>query len=192
MIKTKKLLNTRKAQIGATLTWVVAFLIIFFIMLLFVSATAFLTGKKFLFGEEGNIIGIEGGLGTQKTQRIMMRFLNTPIGLGDEEISIHDLILSSDLDNEEASKIFNENANEIFLDKFPFPYADWKGVHPWWIRVYNVNDEVKSTDRLAKKNFHAGTWNCNPNNFEENIVNTIIVGDKKVIFCILKSYYNLK
>jgi len=36
--KTKKSRKSRKAQIGATLTWIVAFLIIFFIMVLFILA----------------------------------------------------------------------------------------------------------------------------------------------------------
>ena len=172
-----------------TLTWAVAFPIILVLMIGFLVITSALSGGGFF---NKNKINFEEGLGTRETQRVMIKFLNTHVEFEGKDMSIYRLVLSSDLDDEEISKVFNENADKIFLDEFPFPCEGWRGVHPWWIRMYNIGDEMKFTDRLRKKNFHAGAWNCNSNNFEESIVNTIIVGDKKVVFCILKSYYNLK
>lgn len=75
-----KKINLRRGQIATTLTWVAGFLIIFFIMLLFVSASALLAGKKFIpvIGEGRNVIEIERGLGSLENQRRLVGLLNTP------------------------------------------------------------------------------------------------------------------
>ncbi len=98
----KILLKSRKAQVGRTLTWIFAFILIFFIMLLFTSATAFLSGKKFL-SREWNIISLDEGQDVESldSQKILMRILNTPV---DEEKTIKDLIFEWQLSKDESVK----------------------------------------------------------------------------------------
>ena len=80
-INTSKIfLKSRKAQIGTTLTWIVAFIIIFFIMLLFFGGCAFLSGEKFLSGER-DIISLDEGQNLESlyNQRHLTKILNTPV-----------------------------------------------------------------------------------------------------------------
>lgn len=44
-------------------------------------------------------------------------------------------------------------------------------------------------DRLPSKSFHAGTFNCDPNDLDNNIVTVILIEQKKLVSCISKSYY---
>lgn len=102
-INTSKIfLKSRKAQIGTTLTWIVAFVIIFFIMLLFFGGCAFLSGEKFLSGER-NIIGLDEGqdLESLYNQRLLTKILNTPV---DEKKTIKDLIFEFQLSRDESLK----------------------------------------------------------------------------------------
>ena len=135
------LIKQNKAQIGTTLTWFAAFFIIFFIMLLFFSITSVLVTKKHIsvvswfFGEDKNSIELEEGFGNLDIQRSMEGLLKKTTEFNGKEISLYDFIYSSDLNNKEASKVFNEFVTEEFLKDFPYPLEDWTGLdHPWWVR----------------------------------------------------------
>lgn len=80
----------RKAQVGSTLTWIVAFVIIFFILLLFLAVTSGLAKAKqipvlswFLSSENklgvGEDVSLEGGMKSMKVQREIIKLLNTRI-----------------------------------------------------------------------------------------------------------------
>lgn len=129
-----RILNSKKAQIATTLTWIVAFVIIFFIMFLFVSATAFLSGKKFL-SRERNIIDIDGeqNLENRHSQRILIRILNTPI---DEKKTTKDLIFEWQLSKDESVKRKIEEGVEDILvsDKY---------IGYYFFKVYNSNEPTR-------------------------------------------------
>ncbi len=115
MNKTLKiLLKSRKAQIGTTLTWIVAFVIIFFIMLLFFVGCAFLSGEKFVSMKK-NIISLdeEQNLESLHSQRLLAKILNT---LVDEGKTIKDLIFEWQLSGSEDVKKKIEEEVESILD----------------------------------------------------------------------------
>lgn len=120
------LVKYRKAQIGKTLTWFTAFVIIFFIMTGFVALTGLLTGKKFLSRERSsiNLEEVEdsetlSSLDNQIifiTMSTLVRILNTFV----EEKTIEDLIfewqLSGDEEDEEIKEIIENKVKEILGD----------------------------------------------------------------------------
>jgi len=68
----------KKGQIGTTLTWFVAFLIIFFIMMIFISASFVISSrKKVSYGDD--YIGIGEETRGLKAQRSLMNLLNSKI-----------------------------------------------------------------------------------------------------------------
>ncbi len=79
---------SKKAQIATTLTWIPAVVIIFFIMFLFIAATAFTTGEKFLSGDK-NVLSFENVDLDYAQQNLIIKILNTPVG----QEKIDDLIL---------------------------------------------------------------------------------------------------
>jgi len=64
MIRRKLNFKNKNAQIGATITWFVAFLVILFIMILFIFFASLAGGKKILsfasFKQRGVIVGLKG------------------------------------------------------------------------------------------------------------------------------------
>lgn len=191
--------KNNKAQIGTTLTWFAAFLIIFLIMLLFFAITAVLVAKKnislasWFSGDKKNLIEFEKGFGNLEIQGNMINLLKTSVKFNQKEIFLYDLIYSSDLNDKEASKVFNE----VVLKEFSkdFPYEGWTGRdNPWWVRVYNANQNMNQWDKYNEEqfrpgeNFHTGGFDCNPDT-GDSIVTSVVVADKKIVSCILKSYY---
>lgn len=68
----------KKAQIGTTLTWFTAFIIIFFIMVLFVSVTFGFSLQKKIF-DRGNKADINSGIGSSESTRILLNLINYPV-----------------------------------------------------------------------------------------------------------------
>lgn len=129
-----RILNLKKAQIAATLTWIVAFVIIFFIMLLFFSATAFLSGKKFL-SRERDIIEFDEGqdLESLHSQRTLIRIFNTPV---DERKTIKDLIFEWQLSKDESVKRkIEEGVEDILVNDEYIGY--------YFFKVYDLNEPAK-------------------------------------------------
>lgn len=179
----------KRAQLGATITWFGAFLIIVLIMVFFIISSMFLVNKKFI-SKNINTIGFsEGQYTVADVQRPILIFLNSPVGLNGEERTIYDLILLSDLDDETSSSIFKKKAEEIFSKQFPYGEDAewWQGVNPWWIGVYYFDQSLKRTD-LEKRKFYFGSRSCDPLS-KDNTVKIVYIGEKKLVFCILNSYY---
>lgn len=115
--------NTR-AQLGATLTWFVAFLIIFFIMALFISGTILISTRK-----KGSFSGESLSLGTQtsslKSQRYAISLLNSKIN-GNE---LEDYV-KNNLEKEEYLEL-SDYAIEYFKDSDLL----------WRIYIWNPNSK---------------------------------------------------
>lgn len=106
----------KKAQLGATLTWFVAFIVIFFIMFLFTGATALLASQKnipiisWFIGAGESKISVDAASSIEmRMQRDLVLFLNMPAE-SDNKAQIKDLIIESK--NTELEKEFNN-----FIDK---------------------------------------------------------------------------
>lgn len=104
----------KKGQVGLTLTWFTAFIVIFFIMLLFVAMSSILTLKKVLpfYGEGFNEVQISSGkdLGSLDNQKKLIYLLNSPV---DEDKELKNLILENRQDIKNKSRIIlNEMVNE--------------------------------------------------------------------------------
>lgn len=88
------MMKSKRAQIAATLTWVLAFLIIFFIMILFVTATILVSSIKkvrvdiYDAGSERAMENLEG-------QRALINLLNNEFQIEENKVSLEELIISS-------------------------------------------------------------------------------------------------
>ena len=77
--KMKSIFINTKSQVGDALTWFVAFLIIFFIMALFISATIIFSAKKRISAGNDEIILKKYSGANLKNQRVLINFLETPL-----------------------------------------------------------------------------------------------------------------
>jgi len=99
----KKYFNMRKkAQIGATLTWVGAFLIIFFIMILFGSFTAILAGEKVVTLNENDISFVSEKKGFEN-QKQLRSILESTLDSNGQEIREAIIVWSSLKDEKRKS-----------------------------------------------------------------------------------------
>lgn len=108
-------LKSRKAQIARTLTWIPAFVIIFFIMSGLVFVVAILTGGKFVSLQK-NIISVdeEKNLEDLQSQRNLIRILNIPV---DGEKTIEDFIFEWKILNNQSAKEKIKEEIENILDE---------------------------------------------------------------------------
>ncbi len=110
------LILDRKAQVGITLTWITAFLVIFFIMLIFIVVSSGLFAKKIIprylvfGGSDKNIIKLddEKSIGSLNNQRKLIRILNTPINKGE---TLSEKIIQWQLDKKNEEELKKEVKN---------------------------------------------------------------------------------
>ncbi len=111
----KNLWKTKKSQIPSTLTWVVAFLIIFFIMILFIASTSILAYRKTIKIEQGVYSADEVSL-----TRSLIRILDTPASDGQ---TVKELIKKWDISDGEEEQNIKEIIKREFdlaLEKYSF------------------------------------------------------------------------
>lgn len=92
-------LKNKRGQIASTITWFAAFLIIFFVMMLFLAGTAILAGKKNI-PILSPLLGIKDAISFKSfnspnldSQRVLLRFMNTPVDYSGNKANVRDLIL---------------------------------------------------------------------------------------------------
>ena len=77
--RAREKLNRKKAQIGATITWIGAFLIIFFILLLFLSASVIISKSKKVLGANYRISAETIEQEPLMQSRMLVSLMNSPI-----------------------------------------------------------------------------------------------------------------
>ncbi len=114
-----KMINQKKAQIGTTLTWFVAFLIIFFIMTLFVTVTIVSSVKKNapLIGTGKDEISLgEYNPDIFNSQKNLIKVLNYEI-IHNNKMKISQLIKDWSMSKDEGAKIQIKDEVEKVLKK---------------------------------------------------------------------------
>ncbi|HUS50688.1 MAG TPA: hypothetical protein VMZ91_11015 [Candidatus Paceibacterota bacterium] len=207
-MKTKNIIN-KKAQIGATLTWIVAFLIIFFIMILFISTTIIISAKKtsilsLSFSQKETTI-TSHITGDFAVQRNLISFLNKPIKFEGKDIFIKDLIADKELNDENKARFekFVEEASKFIDENFPLdketPYRKT------WLRVYRSEEEISQyTYTLKRDNLDYDDYEvykgsssrsdnpCNPTGIKKSVISDVnsmssyvfIDNNKKIAICV--------
>ncbi|MDO8517632.1 MAG: hypothetical protein Q7S33_05920 [Nanoarchaeota archaeon] len=97
------MIEYKKAQIGKTMTWFVAFIIIIFIMLLFISASL-------IFSNKNKILTSSSNSEVLKNQIELNNFLNKQVQIETEKLTIYDLIIKSNENSKYSSKLNEEAA----------------------------------------------------------------------------------
>jgi len=120
-------ITSKKGGIGLTLTWMVAFLIIFFLMLVFLGISSALAAEKKVT-LNANKISFEKGentLGDFETQRVLFSFLNSE---GEDGTRIYDKFLGAPEDypmiQGEVELFFNSFETSGFQVLFNFNEGD--------------------------------------------------------------------
>lgn len=117
-------INSKKAQIGTTITWVVAFIIILFLMVGFLVITMVLSGKN---KNEINFEGVEN----LDSQRELMKILNSPVEVNGESMNVRELINLTFFDTqmgtseEKYEDVLKSEVKKV-LDDFEYEYVDFQ------------------------------------------------------------------
>ena len=130
----KTLIKNKKGDFGATLTWVFATFLIFFILLIFVIVTLALRAK------EGQIeITKENYVGQLATTENLIAFLQSPVEFDGQKMKVKDLIQENLKDDEQKQKLFFEEAKKF--REFSFPSSD--GYYLFDLRLYDTGFKDK-------------------------------------------------
>ena len=106
----------KRAQIATTFTWFFAFVIIFFIIIIFLSATLVMSkSKSVLYGNDE--IVLEGYSGDMRSQEILLNIFENKLNYKGDNLKVKDLILKwrYALDSNEKNSI-KETLNNKFND----------------------------------------------------------------------------
>ena len=111
--------KSKKGQIATTLTWIVATLIVFFVMMIFILASLTLAGKKKITFEDNQIFMEGYSVGSLDLQRELDRVLRERIEFRNGNARVRDLIYVSDkLEREDLLKL-KEGIEKIMDERFP-------------------------------------------------------------------------
>lgn len=95
-----KIVNSKRSQVGITITWFVAFLVIFFGLLIFIGIVATIAGEKGVGKNE--IQTVEAGFNKVEQERNLAIFLDSFVVVNGKEESIKYLILNKKSDELEV------------------------------------------------------------------------------------------
>ena len=156
----------KKAQVGQTLTWVIATIIVFFLLFIFIIITGLLVAKKNLFGQNN--------VDFQQTEALDMSTLKSFEGFVNSDISgkiVYDIV--ADASSGILSKEFKDNA-KIFLE-LNFPDNQYVGAR---INIYNIfGQEEEFSDYSSKYG------NCDASK-ERSVVYSYYSRGNKISLCV--------
>ncbi|MBD3252682.1 hypothetical protein GF386_03055 [Candidatus Pacearchaeota archaeon] len=105
-------MKNKKSQIGQTVTWFVAFIIIFFLMIIFLMATLVISGKKSLLEDDVHVDIRDSK--KLEMQRILFYVLDEKISHENENLSIKELVVRGlELDKTGKADLENKLKNEF-------------------------------------------------------------------------------
>jgi len=112
--------NRKRSQVGITITWFVAFIVIFTILLIFVGIVATIASQKGVGKNE--ISSIESGFNKINRQRELVSFLNYPVEFKNEKMNFEELISRWNKDNSLKNEV-EEKISEYFSGKNCYKFS---------------------------------------------------------------------
>lgn len=197
-----KMLGSKKAQVASGLAWLTGFIIIFFIMFLFISASLISAGKKKI-----PAVGVENQESSLIFAKQMLGFLNTETELEGRKASMHELIIASNSDSsinkdyvilgsqnpseklKSNVNIFKKNAEEIFSKVMPFIFYSERVPRKelWQIAVFSKKEKrfgLKIGLESAFENFFiAGNLGVCPSEQEVSYADILLQENLDLFFC---------
>src|SRR3989344_2416480 len=126
----------RNGSIGFAVTSLFALYLLFVMIIVFLAA-AFLISIGKDIEIDNSEIELEGFKNNAypELEKELDAFLNKRVSLNNDT-NVIELVDNIEIDEDGAEK-FEKEAILFFEEEFPFPLEGWKGVYPWWIRVYD-------------------------------------------------------
>lgn len=116
--------KNKRAEIGETLTWMTGFLLIFFVIIIFISGTLILAATKSVSGDKEEIRLGEYNSKSIEIQRILFSILNSEVSFNEKQIKIKELIQEADLNNKnEIGNLLKKETEEILGNLGECDYA---------------------------------------------------------------------
>jgi len=195
-MKNKKLFNykmkNKKAQEAATLTWIVATILIFLIMFIYIVIVGLWAAQQKLTLSQPKITKEKI---QQKSDLILtqnfLSFLNSPVEIKGETTKVRELIKDNLDANKNKYEKFKEEA-EGFLNKIPIGLGINKKYARGWIRIYDKDEKIQQYP-IGK---YAGDYEsikfegplyCNPLNEKSITLDIFIQSNKKIALCLEKN-----
>lgn len=156
----RKMNYNKKAEIGVTLTWFSAFIIIFFIMVIFLSATILISAnKKASFGSD--VINIKEKNNVFENQKILLDFLEKEIIFDNGKPKIKNVIIKGFSNSDERTKTRDKLKEE--MDKISKEIYGEKACY-----VLDVKYPEKSLE-VSEKNFDVCSFTCADERFSDYV-----------------------
>ena len=161
----KNLLKNSKGQVSSTLTWFFATVIIFFIMVLFLTAS--ITYSKIKKVSNGyDEISLQKYSLNLRSERVLFSLLNSNINLSHENKKLKDWLISDiyNMEGEKKSELKNK-INELILSNTQlndknecYSFLAVSGVNPDKIGNVDPRGQAYVSDFIEKSSIHLGNY----------------------------------
>ncbi len=185
--------RSKKAAVASTLTWIVATVIIFFIMAVYFV----FIGIMYASGESGSKISVTYDSPELLITRTLIGFLEMPVDFEGKTIQAYQLVADFELndENEKRFEKFKELA-QIFVDK-NFVRGEKSAYEGAGVRIYSAEEKIFSSEYERKysgysaqtKSGSALKFLCDNSPPARTSTAVYISGTKKVALCVEYEQY---
>ena len=173
-------MKSKKGSIGITLSWFVAFIIIFFVLLFFVILVLALS-TRYSLSTDRNVISREDSEDILEANRMFEFFLKTPVDFKGDNITISELTgVNRVTESDEFREAFLTSYRISFY-KYYFRSEDFRS---FWVGFYSINKNP--SERGLFHIIVRSPLNCFIDKPESVYLFEYYTGNKKIVSCITK------
>ena len=165
------MMDNRRGQIASGLTWMAAFLIIFFIMILFFAASGYLKSQRGEISIErkglggGEVFGFETyRIGNKGVQEEILAFLSREVEIEGKRLKVRDLVQEG-LEEDMRAEKFKSEFESFFSSR---------GYAAWGVGVYEGGEE--------NEKFRVVRGNCDED--EDVLIEVSLLNDREARACL--------
>jgi hypothetical protein len=158
-----------KAAIGTTFTWFFAFVIIFFIIVVFISATTIMSkGKTIFYGSDE--INVEDSVNNLRSQEALLNILEDNIAVNDKSLKVRDFIIDGLKNKEDTSSKLNEKLRQIlnsslesgecYILRVEYGLGDVEGTYK---KISGLQGAQYYSSLVDKQTIEVSSFNPDPN-----------------------------
>ena len=169
----------KKGQIGDTLTWIVATIIIAFVLFFFLIYMSFYSVNEKVDLTKTKTVSNVNLIATKN----LVTFLGKEVS-GEK---IYDIVAKADANDKKNLEIFKSESEKFIKDNLEIGGEYYRS----WIRVYNSREEVGQyyISKIEGYEFSSfsrgdkGGVDCDPDEKNSLVAIVFVTGDKKIVLC---------
>ena len=177
-----------KSQISTTMVWMVAVIILSFILIIYLFYVGTMGGLKVL--TQNNKVEWQGNIkGNMVLYNDFYYFLMNKVDFNNKNVTIKQLVK---LNDDNALKLFKDFAGKFAENEIEI-YKNDNGffkIEKYWIRIYDINEKIEQDYHGKYSSYEIGdSWllrfnKCNPYDDDSDLIRVNVDEKLLIVFCV--------